>query len=218
MLEPSFNGDTMATALGIPSSKNSIRRLLVAELEALVLPARSVLEQYVQLKSRSRVLGGSLGRTYSRSCAGLTMPHPLNTYKDPQLSESRRSTIRGSISRALGLKKTKQERDREKQSPTSSSESSSVRSRVSPTYFYKTSRSGEESPVYATPFATLGQQPLQFNRRSTEEKDITGGDYNGDNINPNVFDSFIPRAHKNKSKHRRVRSINEIEAIPNEPT
>ncbi|EEB12311.1 Liprin-beta-2, putative [Pediculus humanus corporis] len=40
VLEPSFNGDTMATALGIPPSKNIIRRHLSAELEALILPAR----------------------------------------------------------------------------------------------------------------------------------------------------------------------------------
>ena len=43
MLEPSFNGDTMATALGIPASKNIIRRHLTAEFEALVLPARYVI-------------------------------------------------------------------------------------------------------------------------------------------------------------------------------
>ncbi|ERL93632.1 hypothetical protein D910_10920 [Dendroctonus ponderosae] len=43
VLEPSFNGDTMATALGIPASKNIIRRHLTAELEALVLPARYVI-------------------------------------------------------------------------------------------------------------------------------------------------------------------------------
>ncbi|KAK9891343.1 hypothetical protein WA026_014583 [Henosepilachna vigintioctopunctata] len=43
VLEPSFNGDTMATALGIPGSKNIIRRHLTAELEALVLPARYVI-------------------------------------------------------------------------------------------------------------------------------------------------------------------------------
>lgn len=43
VLEPSFNGDTMATALGIPPSKNIIRRHLAAELEALVLPARYVI-------------------------------------------------------------------------------------------------------------------------------------------------------------------------------
>uniref|UniRef100_A0A182MVH3 SAM domain-containing protein n=1 Tax=Anopheles culicifacies TaxID=139723 RepID=A0A182MVH3_9DIPT len=40
VLEPSFSGDTMATALGIPPSKNIIRRHLATEFEALILPAR----------------------------------------------------------------------------------------------------------------------------------------------------------------------------------
>ncbi|XP_076680770.1 liprin protein kazrin isoform X12 [Andrena cerasifolii] len=40
VLEPSFTGDTMATALGIPPAKHMIRRHLTAELEALVVPAR----------------------------------------------------------------------------------------------------------------------------------------------------------------------------------
>lgn len=40
VLEPSFSGDTIATALGIPSSKNIIRRHLTTEFDALVLPAR----------------------------------------------------------------------------------------------------------------------------------------------------------------------------------
>ncbi|OAD53136.1 Kazrin [Eufriesea mexicana] len=40
VLEPSFTGDTMATALGIPPAKQMIRRHLTAELEALVVPAR----------------------------------------------------------------------------------------------------------------------------------------------------------------------------------
>uniref|UniRef100_A0A8W7P3L8 SAM domain-containing protein n=1 Tax=Anopheles coluzzii TaxID=1518534 RepID=A0A8W7P3L8_ANOCL len=39
VLEPSFSGDTMATALGIPPSKNIIRRHLATEFEALILPA-----------------------------------------------------------------------------------------------------------------------------------------------------------------------------------
>lgn len=43
VLEPSFNGETMASALGIPQSKNIIRRHLTTELEALVLPARYVI-------------------------------------------------------------------------------------------------------------------------------------------------------------------------------
>lgn len=40
VLEQSFSGDTIATALGIPPSKNIIRRHLTAEFDALVLPAR----------------------------------------------------------------------------------------------------------------------------------------------------------------------------------
>ncbi|KAJ1527574.1 hypothetical protein ONE63_007538 [Megalurothrips usitatus] len=76
VLEPSFNGDTMATALGIPPSKNIIRRHLAAELEALVLPARAAFEHYVRVTAAERrraerlMGGGSLGRSFSRSYAG----------------------------------------------------------------------------------------------------------------------------------------------------
>ncbi|XP_033234662.1 kazrin-A isoform X3 [Drosophila pseudoobscura] len=45
VLEPSFSGDTMATALGIPPSKNIIRRHLNTEFDALILPARR--EKYI---------------------------------------------------------------------------------------------------------------------------------------------------------------------------
>lgn len=40
VLEPSFNAEAMATALGIPTSKNIIRRHLTTELENLIQPAR----------------------------------------------------------------------------------------------------------------------------------------------------------------------------------
>uniref|UniRef100_A0A182QC21 SAM domain-containing protein n=1 Tax=Anopheles farauti TaxID=69004 RepID=A0A182QC21_9DIPT len=57
VLEPSFSGDTMATALGIPPSKNIIRRHLATEFEALILPARYVIfcqmEEYPMDSSRS---------------------------------------------------------------------------------------------------------------------------------------------------------------------
>uniref|UniRef100_A0A9I3E1F0 SAM domain-containing protein n=1 Tax=Anopheles dirus TaxID=7168 RepID=A0A9I3E1F0_9DIPT len=57
VLEPSFSGDTMATALGIPPSKNIIRRHLATEFEALILPARYVIfcqmEEYPMDGSRS---------------------------------------------------------------------------------------------------------------------------------------------------------------------
>ncbi|XP_037918589.1 kazrin isoform X3 [Hermetia illucens] len=48
VLEPSFSGDTMATALGIPPSKNIIRRHLATEFDALILPARATLGQGIR--------------------------------------------------------------------------------------------------------------------------------------------------------------------------
>ncbi|XP_062553559.1 kazrin isoform X2 [Armigeres subalbatus] len=48
VLEPSFSGDTMATALGIPPSKNIIRRHLATEFESLILPARATLGQGIR--------------------------------------------------------------------------------------------------------------------------------------------------------------------------
>ncbi|XP_035910226.1 kazrin-like isoform X2 [Anopheles stephensi] len=48
VLEPSFSGDTMATALGIPPSKNIIRRHLATEFEALILPARTTMGQGIR--------------------------------------------------------------------------------------------------------------------------------------------------------------------------
>ncbi|KAA0191287.1 hypothetical protein HAZT_HAZT008343, partial [Hyalella azteca] len=74
VLESTFTADTMATALGIPSSKTIIRRHLATELETLVLPQRYLeeaarcakLERRRQEKQGS---GGSLGRTFSRNGA-----------------------------------------------------------------------------------------------------------------------------------------------------
>lgn len=40
VLEPSFSGDTLATAMGIPTSKTIIRRHLCTEFDALILPVR----------------------------------------------------------------------------------------------------------------------------------------------------------------------------------
>lgn len=40
VLEHSFSAETMATALGIPSSKTIIRRHLATEFENLIMPAR----------------------------------------------------------------------------------------------------------------------------------------------------------------------------------
>ncbi|XP_071331894.1 kazrin-A-like [Trachinotus anak] len=41
VLDPTFNTDAMATALGIPSSKQMVRRHLVEEMKTLIGPARS---------------------------------------------------------------------------------------------------------------------------------------------------------------------------------
>ncbi len=40
VLDPTFNTDAMATALGIPSSKHMVRRHLVEEMKTLICPAR----------------------------------------------------------------------------------------------------------------------------------------------------------------------------------
>ncbi|XP_076315216.1 kazrin-like isoform X2 [Tachypleus tridentatus] len=74
VLEPSFTADTMATALGIPASKNIIRRHLTTELENLIQPARLSLEAEAFVntrKSDKRSTGSSgyasLGRNFNRS-------------------------------------------------------------------------------------------------------------------------------------------------------
>uniref|UniRef100_A0A0A9YHI7 Kazrin n=1 Tax=Lygus hesperus TaxID=30085 RepID=A0A0A9YHI7_LYGHE len=105
VLEPSLNGDTMATALGIPPSRNMIRRHLAAELEALVLPARAGFEGSL----RGRRSGGSLGRNIGRIQSRALPPPPI---QESSPDKDRRSTFRfnswkssqGSLSRALGLK------------------------------------------------------------------------------------------------------------------
>ncbi|CAF4903773.1 unnamed protein product [Pieris macdunnoughi] len=105
VLEPSFTGETMATALGIPPSKSIIRRHLVAEFDALIIPARNTFGHQIRM----------LGRPFSRSVA-TGLPGIDFT------ADSRRHSLRGSITRALGALKAKHDR----QSPSSSSESSSL--------------------------------------------------------------------------------------------
>ncbi|XP_055687750.1 kazrin isoform X3 [Lutzomyia longipalpis] len=61
ILEPSFSGETMATALGIPPSKNIIRRHLSAEFDALVLPARTTLGQGIRSGGQIIPITGSGG-------------------------------------------------------------------------------------------------------------------------------------------------------------
>ncbi|XP_071552059.1 uncharacterized protein [Panulirus ornatus] len=101
VLESSFTADTMATALGIPQSKNIIRRHLATELESLVNPARQQLDEqarYAKMERRRQeklASGGSLGRSFSRS---------YGTGLEKGEKDKRRSSLRGSLSRALGLR------------------------------------------------------------------------------------------------------------------
>ncbi|KAL3187084.1 hypothetical protein MRX96_026011 [Rhipicephalus microplus] len=95
VLEPSFTADTMAQALGIPVSKNIIRRHLTTELENLVQPARMSLEAEAVVESkrssgeRLSSATGSLGRSFGRSRARSS---------ERGASDKRRSSIRLSLS------------------------------------------------------------------------------------------------------------------------
>jgi hypothetical protein len=40
VLEPSFTGDTLASCMGIPSSKHIVRKHLNSEFDSIILPAR----------------------------------------------------------------------------------------------------------------------------------------------------------------------------------
>lgn len=94
VLEPLFNADTLATALGIPPSKSYVRRHLITELDALIKPARALLDTTVHYKKKAN--GGSLGRSFPRSFR-------TNTSVDDLTPKSRMS-IRGSIGKAFGRK------------------------------------------------------------------------------------------------------------------
>lgn len=99
VLEPSFTADTMAQALGIPVSKNIIRRHLTTELENLVQPARMSLEAEAVVESkrsggeRLSSATGSLGRSFGRSSRARSSERGASSSSD-----KRRSSIRLSLS------------------------------------------------------------------------------------------------------------------------
>ncbi|XP_051157600.1 liprin-beta-2 isoform X2 [Leptopilina boulardi] len=173
VLEPSFTGDTMATALGIPPAKHMIRRHLTAELDGLVLPARSQLEVVSRNGTGSRPLstisaGGSLGR----GSRALHLQHHQSSLSALHMASShsntvdrRRSSLRGSLSRAFGLRPRS-----EKASPSSSSDTGSLASQ-----YMSSVRSNSPPPPQLPPRPAL-----------------LGG-----------------------KKHRRVKSIGDIEYISN---
>ncbi|XP_011300895.1 liprin-beta-1 isoform X3 [Fopius arisanus] len=195
VLEPSFTGDTMATALGIPPAKHMIRRHLTAELEALVLPARSQLEVIPRnhvggSRPMSTVsAGGSLGRGnralhlqhHQSSLSALHMATNNSSTIDRRRSSLRTCSLlylkklswrssQGSLSRALGLRPRS-----EKASPSSSSDTGSL---VSQCQYMSSIRSNSPPPPQLPP---------------------------------------RPSANGTGKRHRRVKSIGDIEYITNAP-
>ncbi|XP_061383822.1 kazrin isoform X3 [Danaus plexippus] len=213
VLEPSFTGETMATALGIPPSKSIIRRHLVAEFDALVIPARNMFGHQIRM----------LGRPFSRSVAtGL----PGIDFS----ADSRRHSLRGSITRALGVLKPKHDRP----SPSSSSESSSVMSLTQPYISYSPPIAvrtlSQLSMTYAPPPTLAEYEPIYtplslYSQSSVSTKDSLqrlndGKDYNithryGQKVDQShrVSSPLPETSDGNKQRrHRRVKSIGDINA------
>ncbi|KAI9565476.1 hypothetical protein GHT06_009268 [Daphnia sinensis] len=125
VLDPTFNADVMATAMGIPTSKNIIRRHLATELESLVQITRARYEQRSrQARSeRKRVEkmdgNASLGRNLSRSfTTGLVSSDPNQEDIYGRSAENNgmfgiksnvKASFHASLSRAFG-RKIKQDR------------------------------------------------------------------------------------------------------------
>ncbi|XP_070206858.1 kazrin-like isoform X3 [Littorina saxatilis] len=103
VLEPSFNSDSLATALAIPPSKSYIRRHLATELDTLLRPARSYQTGLKILRAaldtpnnNSKHLDpGGKGHTFTRSYRGSTSDDG---------SKGGRLSFRGSLGRAFGKK------------------------------------------------------------------------------------------------------------------
>ncbi|XP_033611582.1 platelet binding protein GspB isoform X2 [Cryptotermes secundus] len=215
VLEPSFNGDTMATALGIPPSKNIIRRHLATELEALVLPARASFEHSVRISRAERrraeklVGGGSLGRSFSRSYAGglageggamMQAAAPVQQLAgNEQEKERRRASLRGSLSRVLGLKlrqdshSSRQERERDNRDRDSQTSSSS-------NYYVASPSSSSENSSSVVNFSCRSSPPPYHGRGSSPSRV-------GDHCR------HPPSRVKKRHHHRRVKSIGDIDAV-----
>lgn len=170
VLEPSFTGDTMATALGIPPAKQMIRRHLTAELEALVVPARSQLE----VVPRNSTGGGrpmstvSAGGSLGRGSRALHLQHHQSSLSALHMTanhsgtvDRRRSSLRGSLSRAFGLRPRS-----EKASPSSSSDTGSLASQ-----YMSSARSNSPPPPQLPP------RPITGNKRHRRVKSIGDIDY-----------------------------------------
>ncbi|XP_025154122.1 uncharacterized protein LOC105192663 [Harpegnathos saltator] len=188
VLEPSFTGDTMATALGIPPAKHMIRRHLTAELEALVLPARSQLE----MVPRNSNAGGrpmstaSAGGSLGRGSRALHLQHHQSSLSALHMTanhtgtvDRRRSSLRtcsllylkklswrssqGSLSRAFGLRPRS-----EKASPSSSSDTGSLASQCQ---YMSSVRSNSPPPPQLPP------RPMTGGKRHRRVKSIGDIEY-----------------------------------------
>ncbi|XP_016837238.1 kazrin-A isoform X2 [Nasonia vitripennis] len=180
VLEPSFTGDTMATALGIPPAKHMIRRHLTAELEAIVLPARGQLEVVPRNGggvARPMSSVGSMGRGH-RASAHIQHHQHQSALLGPmhqslsQASSSgasstidrRRSSLRGSLSRALGLRPRN-----EKASPSSSSDTGSL---ASQSQYMSSLRSNSPPPPQLPPRPSTVSGSTKRHRRVKSIGDI----------------------------------------------
>lgn len=92
VLEPSFNTDTLATALAIPPSKSYIRRHLSAELDTLLRPARAALD--TPNNNSKHLDPAGKGHNFTRSYRGQTTDD----------GSKGRLSFRGSLGRAFGKK------------------------------------------------------------------------------------------------------------------
>ncbi|XP_055534532.1 kazrin isoform X3 [Wyeomyia smithii] len=126
ILEPSFSGDTMATALGIPPSKNIIRRHLATEFETLILPARATLGQGIRTGGTVVPIASGIGM----------MPTPGD----------RRNTgsLRGSLTKAFRI--SSGYKPRGSNGSGGGSDKNSVYSSTSPTPSFSSSEGG----IYAS--------------------------------------------------------------------
>ncbi|XP_055630356.1 kazrin isoform X3 [Toxorhynchites rutilus septentrionalis] len=225
VLEPSFSGDTMATALGIPPSKNIIRRHLATEFEALILPARATLGQGI------RTGGGTV--VPIASGIGM-MPVPAD----------RRNTgsLRGSLTKAFRISSSYKPRGATGSGSNGGgggSDKNSVYSSTSPTPSFSSSEGG----IYATvgglhhlhhlPPPTTAPPPVPMNF-SPGSAAAAGGSGTANTPSPlatanhrvNYRVSAPPMDHAGSSagsssssmatlpkyaQHRRVKSISDIE-------
>ncbi|XP_033253369.1 kazrin-like isoform X2 [Drosophila miranda] len=148
VLEPSFSGDTMATALGIPPSKNIIRRHLNTEFDALILPARATLGQGI------------------RSGCGvvpLTGPGGLQHYA----TTDRRSSGSLRISAWKGSQSSLSKAFRFNTKPHRAGDRSSFGNSTSPTPSYSSSEGG--GGIYATIGSLHHQQQQQHHHQQQQQ-------------------------------------------------